>query len=100
MTTILLHTIHGSRLSGLNRPDSDWDWYTVVDKGRSRQVIDGNQDNLTLTLDDFLRMVADGEPQALTALWSPLAETDPRYAHVLDTICPVPIHPLWGQKED
>lgn len=82
MTTIL-YTVHGSRLSGLARPDSDYDYYTVVDHGKSHQKIFGQTDNLTVVIDDFLRLVAEGEPQALTALWSPLAEIDPNWAPLL-----------------
>jgi len=85
---VLLKTIHGSRLSGLARPDSDWDWYTVVEGGRTRQKITGDQDNVTVTLDDFLHFVADGEPQALAALWSPLAEIDVRYAPLFASLHP------------
>jgi len=39
---ILLKTIHGSRLSGLARPDSDWDWYTVIEGGRTGQKVTGD----------------------------------------------------------
>jgi len=85
---ILLKTIHGSRLSGLARPDSDWDWYTVVDDGRTRQRINGDQDKLTVSLADFLRNVYAGEVAALCALWSPVAEIDPRWAPMFASLHP------------
>ena len=85
---ILLQTIHGSRLSGLARPDSDWDWYTVVDNGKTRQRISGDQDKLTVTLDDFLNHVADGEVAALCALWSPVADIEPNYKPLFMSLHP------------
>jgi len=85
---ILLKTIHGSRLSGLARPDSDWDWYTVTDQGKARQTIQGDQDNIVVGLDEFLLRVGLGEPQALIALWSPLAEMDCRYAPLFTSLRP------------
>ena len=85
---ILLKTIHGSRLSGLARPDSDWDWYTVTDQGKARQTIQGDQDNIVVGLDEFLLRVGLGEPQALIALWSPLAEMDRRYAPLFTSLRP------------
>lgn len=72
----LLHTCHGSRLYGLAHADSDEDWYMVTpDGGRKiRQRIKQDQDTLTLPLGEFARMIHNGNPQALEALFSPLAD--------------------------
>jgi len=82
MADILLETIHGSRLYGLARPDSDTDTYRVVLGGQTRQHVSPvhGTDVLTVTLPDFLTYVAQGSHQALEALWSPIKTVDSRYA--------------------
>ena len=70
--TIVLRTIHGSRLYGLDSPALDWDYYQVVVEGETRQNIVDRQDVTTVTLRDFERFVSKGVPQALEALYSPV----------------------------
>lgn len=79
MVHVLLSTIHGSHLYGTHRPDSDHDTYQVVLSGRTRQRQRGVDDAMTITLEDFSRQVAIGVPQALEALWSPVAQVDPTW---------------------
>ncbi len=52
--------------------------YQVITDGKSRQRINGDDDRMTVTLGDFLKHVAGGSHQALEALWSPVADIDPR----------------------
>lgn len=84
---VLLRTVHGSHLYGLNHKDSDEDFYTVVaraphvahngSRARSaRQEIVGNIDMFTVNLSTFLLYCDKGVPQALEALYSPFADID------------------------
>lgn len=74
----LLRTVHGSRLYGLAHADSDRDAYVVVaDRSRARQHLRGKDDWLVLGLDHFLSQCAKGVPQALEAMFSPVAESGP-----------------------
>ena len=76
MPTTLLNTVHGSRLYGLSRSDSDHDTYRVVlEPGHTSQRVSGHDDTTVVSLNDYVRQVSVGVPQALEALWSP-------YAHV------------------
>lgn len=88
MPDALLSTIHGSRLYGLETPDSDFDTYEVVLHGRTHQWVDGLVDTTVVTLDDFTRQVETGVPQALEALWSPLRWTDPDWHSYFDALRP------------
>lgn len=75
---VLLRTVQGSRLYGLARPESDHDTYTVIaGKHRGRQRIAGPDDTLVIGVDQFLAQCAKGVPQALEAMFSPLAEPGP-----------------------
>lgn len=79
---VLFKTIAGSRLYGLAHEDSDWDYYTVVDRVAKRKpayhthsIVDG----LDSTVVDFGTWVNDcqkGVPQALEAMFSQKAEYD------------------------
>lgn len=71
---MLLRTIHGSRLYGLAHADSDIDIYEVHASGMTRQRINGDIDKMTITLSDFMQQCHSGVPQALEAMFSPLAE--------------------------
>ena len=79
---ILYRTIAGSRLYGLEHADSDWDWYTVVDRVQkkkasyhSHSIVDG----LDSTVVDFGTWMVDcqtGVPQALEAMFSTKPDVD------------------------
>lgn len=88
----MLFTPHGSHLYGLAHAGSDEDYYTVVPSSTSRknrQRIRGNLDTLVVTLSSFRMQCDDGVPQALEALFSPLADPGPlsafRNAYLPDT---------------
>jgi hypothetical protein len=78
MMTLLLRTIHGSRLYGLHHDGSDYDYFEVhgFDKFRSEQSIVDGVDTLRVSLDTFIRRASAGSPQALEAMWSRQAEVD------------------------
>lgn len=89
--SILFKTIHGSRLYGLHRPDSDYDYFTVVAKAPYRRkryakqsIIDG-EDSVVVDLGTFIVGCQKGVPQYLEALFSPVPEVDKlgamRYAY-------------------
>lgn len=80
---ILFKTIHGSRLYGLATLDSDWDYYTVVAtkphrrrKKYAKQTIKDGIDSTVIDLSTFRVYCDMGIPQALEALFSPVAEID------------------------
>lgn len=75
---LILRTLHGSRLYGLDHEGSDWDWYEVHDGGRIRQRITGDQDVTRIGLSDWLAQCDKGVPQALEAMFAParFAEVD------------------------
>ena len=68
---LLMQTVHGSRLYGLAHAGSDEDNFEVWLGRRSRQSIDGRNDVLRVSYDDFVKGVAKGVPQYLEALYSP-----------------------------
>jgi hypothetical protein len=76
---VLFKTIHGSRLYGLSHADSDYDWYTVVDKRPYRHpvqtIVDG-QDSHVFELSEWIDHCQRGTPQALEAMFSTKAEID------------------------
>ena len=74
---ILLKTIHGSHLYGLNHAGSDQDWFSVVSgKGKTTQTIQGDQDNKVVSLDKFMWLASQGSPQSLEAMFSTKADVD------------------------
>lgn len=76
MRELLLETVHGSTLYGLNHAESDYDLYRVWSgKGKMRQTI-GDEDITNKSFDQFLREISVGVPQSLEALWSPLKTVD------------------------
>lgn len=78
---ILYRAIVGSRLYGTNRPDSDYDWLEVHSSMRSRprQVIQGNDDTIKVTLSTFILMASEGRHQMLEAMFAPKTDTDMFY---------------------
>ena len=79
---ILFRTISGSRLYKFHRTDSDYDYFTVVSNvprkraRHAKQKIVGNQDSLVCDLSTFMQDCEKGVPQALEAMYSPIAEVD------------------------
>ncbi|AXH69974.1 nucleotidyltransferase domain-containing protein [Streptomyces phage Karimac] len=80
--TVLLRTIHGSHLYGLAHANSDKDIYEVIATNRTKrkrnikQTIANGVDKTTVDMSTFMKMVDDCVPQALEALWTPVAEID------------------------
>lgn len=79
---ILYKTIHGSRLYGLAHENSDWDYYTVVDKVKNKKakyathrIIDG-VDSVVVDFGTWVNLCQKGVPQALEAMFSEQAEID------------------------
>lgn len=83
MDNVIFKTIHGSHLYGLAHEGSDEDYYTVLDRGNrgrrlkySKQSIVDGIDSVTVDLGTWLRLCEKGVPQALEAMFSPVAEVD------------------------
>lgn len=80
--TLLLRTVSGSHLYGLNHAGSDLDYYQVVAdnptvrRSYSRQSIVDGVDTTTVALSTWLRHVEAGVPQACEAMMSQVAEVD------------------------
>lgn len=79
---VLFRTIHGSRLYNLHHAESDYDYYTVVDKVKNKKaryathkIVDG-VDSVVVDLGTFMGLVDKGVPQALEACFSQCAEID------------------------
>lgn len=79
---ILPRTVHGSHLYGLAHAGSDRDIYEVFVTTRTarkrniKQTIDNGIDKTTVDMSTFMHMVDECIPQALEALWSPVADID------------------------
>lgn len=72
---LILETIHGSRLYGMYQEDSDYDYYRVFQRGKSRmytyEMEDGNiVEVIDIGLPAFLKEVHKGTHQAVEALHS------------------------------
>lgn len=76
---LVMLTVHGSRLYGTNHTDSDWDWYEVHTDVKTKQRIDHDQDVTKVSMTDFVRFLDKGVPQAVEALFSPVAWWSPMY---------------------
>jgi hypothetical protein len=80
--TVLFKTPHGSHLYGLAHAGSDRDYYTVLDKVKSKrakyakQKIVGDEDTMTLDFGTWLGQCVSGVPQACEAMFSQMAEVD------------------------
>jgi hypothetical protein len=79
---ILYKTVHGSRLYGLSHENSDYDWYTVVDKVKTskakfstHKVID-ETDSVVVDFGTWVDQCTKGVPQALEAMFSSMATVD------------------------
>lgn len=79
---VLFRTVHGSRLYGLSHEDSDYDWYTVVEKVKNRKatysthsIVDG-VDSVVVDFGTWIDYCTKGVPQALEAMFSEKATTD------------------------
>lgn len=74
--TVLLKTVHGSKLYGLDHANSDDDYYVVTPTVRTKRAlnakhkIDGDLDVVTVDFASFVRMAEDGVPQALETMFS------------------------------
>lgn len=75
----ILSTLHGSHLYGLAHEDSDMDTYEVLIGCDKRFAWNFNEDTDTtyIHLSRFQQSVEEGAPQALEALFSPVAEIAP-----------------------
>lgn len=79
-TLLLTHT--GSKLYGLNHANSDNDTYRIIptiQNGRKRnakQTIKGGEDEIIIDFKTFAQFAYDGQPQALEAMFSPIATID------------------------
>lgn len=79
--TVLLKTIHGSRLYGLNHANSDDDYYVVTPTVRTKKAlnakhkIDGDLDVVTVDFASFVAMAEKGVPQALETMFSKKTES-------------------------
>jgi len=74
--TVLLSTVHGSRLYGLNHSNSDDDRYIVTGGfgKRARQTLAANDDVIVVSYEKFVDMLYNGTPQAVEALFSEVAD--------------------------
>lgn len=79
-TRVLIETIHGSHLYGLETPQSDRDIYQVYDfnyknhrpqkRKQAKHKIDDVADNMIVSLDRFNAFCYAGVPQALEVLYA------------------------------
>lgn len=78
---ILYKTIVGSRLYGTHRESSDYDWLEVHSSMRSRprQVIQGDDDTIKVTLSTFMTLASEGRHQYLEAMFAPKTDIDMFY---------------------
>lgn len=80
----LLETVHGSHLYGLDHYDSDLDTYRVIENQRRtrkhwvRHTVDkeAGTDVTVVDLSTFMHFCEQGVPQALEAMFSPVATVD------------------------
>lgn len=79
--TVMLETVHGSHLYGLNHAGSDVDTYRVVTdshkarynrqrRSKTTHKITGDDDVTVVSLSSFLNQCWEGVPQALEAMFS------------------------------
>lgn len=81
-TTVLLDTPIGSRMYGLSHEGSDYDTYRVVSelsgrrKNKTKHSIKGVADVFTVDMKTFMYHAHTAAPQALEAMFSPVATVD------------------------
>lgn len=88
----IFKTIHGSYLYGTNHPGSDLDIYYVIPNDQKPQkqhtrwnkVTNQNEDIIEVRLDDFVKQLEKGSPQAIEAYWSPLKTWNNDYPEYRD----------------
>ncbi|WP_192496671.1 nucleotidyltransferase domain-containing protein [Pseudoclavibacter sp. CFCC 13796] len=82
---VILQTVHGSRLYGLQHPGSDYDFSLVVDRRMPRplHIIRADVDVTVVSVDEFMAQVFRGVPQALEALYSASAQITDAWAPFL-----------------
>lgn len=79
---VLFKTVHGSRLYGLSHDESDHDYYTVVEKVKTKRArysthkIVDDVDSVVVDFGTWMNLCTKGVPQALEAMFSPEAEVD------------------------
>lgn len=81
---VLFKTVHGSRLYGLSHADSDYDYYTVVEKVKNRKAtysthtIVDEVDSVVVDIGTWVEFCKKGVPQALEAMFAqkPHVQTD------------------------
>lgn len=79
---ILFKTVHGSRLYGLAHENSDEDFYTVLDKVKTKkakyakQSITDDEDSMVVDFGTWVNMCVNGVPQALEAMFSTMVLYD------------------------
>jgi predicted nucleotidyltransferase len=95
---MLLRTVHGSYLYGLNTPTSDRDFYEIYDypwqryrpRKQNQQVIDKyHHDTTTISLERFTDLCIKGVPQSIEVLFSDSSKwsyNDHSWYHIKDTI--------------
>lgn len=71
-----MQTAHGSHLYGLAHAGSDNDTFEVWAGRKSRQSLNGSEDVLRVSYDDFVKGASKGVPQFLEALYSPYKTVD------------------------
>lgn len=87
MDKVILATIHGSHLYGLNHSDSDLDLFRVIESSRHpKHQIVGQLDLVTLNVNDFLTNVFNGSHQSCEALFSPVKYVHQEYAALFNGI--------------
>lgn len=64
----IAYSIHGSRLYGLDSPSSDWDFMAVSKNGKSRQIISGDLDITTMSLENFADRIYSGQSSEVAVL--------------------------------
>lgn len=80
--TVLFKTIHGSKLYGLANAGSDDDFYVITPTRytsrqiNAKQTIQGTNDVTAVDFSSFVKLVNNGVPQALEAMFSRKAKSD------------------------
>lgn len=79
---VLFRTVAGSRLYGLAHENSDFDYYTVVEKVKTKRAsysthsIVDDQDSVVVDFGTWVDQCTKGVPQALEAMFSDMATVD------------------------
>jgi predicted nucleotidyltransferase len=85
--TLLTRVVVGSRLHGLNKANSDYDYRGVFlhplqdvlspwKQLKNTHWIEGDNDNTAFELADFVKRCTKGDPNSLEVLWSDIIEHD------------------------